>query len=103
MRAENGFVESKVIWGSPDVDYLFDVEVNQNGLYFIAQMGDRFLPHRNNDKAWGGQNGKLSWVLAWIDWHDLILEMEGYAIDEMVSPFPTKFFVSRKEDHDQIY
>ena len=29
--------------------------------------------------------------------------MEGYAFDTIVQPYPTKFFVSRTEDHNQIY
>ena len=103
MRIENGFVESQVIWGSPTDDFVYDVEVNYQGIFFLAEMGHNLLPHRDGDKAWGGQNGKSSWVLAWLDFNDKILEMEGYAFDEMVDPFPTKFFIARTDDHNQTY
>ena len=98
IRAENGFIDSKQVLGSPTADVALDMQITSQGIYILARIGTSFLPHAGG-KIYQTQNStdNLAMILmkfaATADAENTIVEIEGYDINAIVpSPYPKRMF-----------
>jgi hypothetical protein len=100
MRQENGVIEYKQIFGSPEDDKALDMAVSFNGIYIYAMINGPFMPHRDGDKQWKTIGNLTNLAMIHIDWNDLILDIEAFDYknplsNNYINPYPTKFFLIR--------
>ena len=99
INAWNGYTTKHVKYGSPMDDTAFDIQVNQGGIYILAEINDDFRPHRDNSYEWATERDRANLVLMWLNFDNEIINIEGYDVELLEEPHPRKFMLNRYEDH----
>ena len=93
LRASNGEIESKQVFGSPTEDKALDIQVTAQGIFILAKIGDTFLPNPTSGNHWKtlGSNGSNLAIL-FVTFENVLLDVEGFDLATLPSPMPIRMF-----------
>ena len=96
IRADNGRIVSKKVFGSTSEDTALDIIATTTGIYIMATIGDNFLPHPTSGHIWqtnGGPGLSNFAILLVRDSDSQLVDIEGFDTATLTDPFPKRFSV----------